>query len=170
MRFPPPSNGRPSDRTYHRLVAQRKALGAVAVAAIGAYALLRWKPFRVEIAGSSMRPTLEPGDWAVAVTARTIRRGTIVVVEHPDRPGLEMVKRVVAVPGDPALGGQTLGADELWVEGDAAADSTDSRQLGPVHRERVRGVVRLVYWPPGRRRIVRGRAASEGAATRSVRR
>jgi signal peptidase I len=154
MRLPPPSNGRPSDRTYHRLVAQRKALGAFAVVAAGAYVLLRWKPFRVEIAGWSMRPTLEPGDWALAVRTRTIRRGSVVVLEHPARPGSEMVKRVVAVPGDPLPGEPALGPGELWVEGDAARDSTDSRQLGPVGREHVRGVVRLVYWPPGRRRIV----------------
>jgi type IV secretory pathway protease TraF len=154
MCLPPPSNGRPSDRTYHRLLAQRKALGALAVVALGAYALLRWKPFRVEIAGASMRPALEPGEWALAFASRTIRRGAVVVVEHPARPGLEMVKRVVAVVGDPTPDGRTLGADELWVEGDATGESTDSRQLGPVGREHVRGVVRLVYWPPGRRRIV----------------
>jgi type IV secretory pathway protease TraF len=154
MGLPPPSNGRHSDRTYHRLRAQRKAIGALAVAGLGAYALLRWKPFRVEIAGSSMHPALEPGDWALAVAARTLRRGAVVVVEHPGRPGFEMVKRVVAVPGDLAPDGRTLGADELWVEGDAADGSTDSREFGPVGRGFVRGVVRLVYWPPGRRRIV----------------
>jgi signal peptidase I len=154
MGLPPPSNGRPSDRTYHRLLALRKALGALAIGAGSAFALLRWKRFRIEIAGSSMRPALEPGDWALAVTPRRIRRGAVVVVEHPGRPGFEMVKRVVAVPGDPMPGGRTLGADELWVEGDAAGDSTDSRQFGPVGCEHVRGLVRLIYWPPGRRRIV----------------
>lgn len=101
-----------------------------------------------------MRPALDPGDWALAVTARTIRRGAVVVVEHPGRPGFEMVKRVVAVPGDPMPDGRALGAGQLWVEGDAAGDSTDSRQFGPVGREHVRGVVLVVYWPPDRRRIL----------------
>jgi nickel-type superoxide dismutase maturation protease len=154
MGLPPPSNGRPSDRTYHRLRAERKAIAALAVAAMGAYALLRWKPFRVEVAGSSMHPALEPGDWALALAARTLRRGAVVVVEHPDRPGFELVKRLAAVPGDRAPDGRTLGPNQLWIEGDAADGSTDSREFGPVGRENVRGVVRLVYWPPGRRRIV----------------
>jgi hypothetical protein len=127
---------------------------APAVVAAGVYALLRWKPFRVEIAGASMRPTLEPGDWALAVRGGSIRRGAIVVLEHPDRPGFEMVKRVVSVPGDPTPGGFALGPGELWVEGDAAGDSTDSRRFGPVGRDLVRGTVRVIYWPPGRRRIV----------------
>jgi type IV secretory pathway protease TraF len=125
-----------------------------AVAAVSLYACLRWKPFRVEISGSSMRPALEPGEWAVAVRSRSVRPGSIVVVEHPGRPGFEMVKRVVAGPGDRVPGGPPLGPRELWVEGDAADASTDSRTFGPVRREHVKGVVRLVYWPAGRRRLV----------------
>jgi signal peptidase I len=154
MGVPPPSDGRPSVRTYHRLRAPRKALVALAAGAGGAYALLRWKPFRVEIAGPSMRPALEPGDWALAVATARVRRGSVVVVEHPRRPGFEMVKRVIAVPGDVAPEGRVLGPGEFWVEGDAPAESTDSRQFGPVGREHVKAAVRLVYWPPGRRRFV----------------
>ena len=44
-----------------------------------------------------MRPTLNPGDYVVASTGRTPGRGDIVVFEHPDRSGFEVVKRVVAV-------------------------------------------------------------------------
>lgn len=127
---------------------------ALAVVVGSAYALLRWRPFRVEISGSSMRPALAPGEWALATRSRWLRRGAVVVVEHPERLGLEMVKRVVAVSGDVAPSGRTLGPDELWVEGDAPDASTDSRRFGPVRREDVRGVVRLVYWPRGRRRLV----------------
>jgi type IV secretory pathway protease TraF len=77
-----------------------------------------------------------------------------VVVEHPTRPGFEMVKRVVAVPGDPAPDGRVLGADEFWVEGDSPGESTDSRHFGPVRREHVKAAVRAVYWPIERRRLV----------------
>jgi signal peptidase I len=154
MGLPPSSDGRPSDRTYHRLRATRKALVTLAVIAGTAYAFLRWKPFRVEIAGGSMRPSLEPGDWALAVATGRVRRGDVVVVEHPGRRGLEMVKRVVAVPGDRAPDGRILGGDEYWVEGDAPDESTDSRTFGPVGRGLFRGDVRLVYWPPERRRLL----------------
>ena len=117
-----------------------------------AYAFLRWKPFRVEIAGDSMRPALEPGDWALAVATTRIPRGAVVVVEHPDRPGFEIVKRVAALPGDLAPDGRILEQDRFWVQGDRLDRSTDSRAFGPVPRESVKAVVRLVYWPPERRR------------------
>ncbi len=102
-----------------------------------------------------MAPTLLPGDWALAVRRREVRRGEVVVVEHPKRPGLEMVKRVTGVPGDLAPDGRFLGPDELWVEGDYLARSTDSRHFGSVGRGNVKASVRLVYWPAPRRGVVR---------------
>lgn len=101
-----------------------------------------------------MRPALEPGDWAVAVAVARIGRGDVVVLEHPDRPGYEMVKRVRSIPGDVAPDGTVLAADAFWVEGDAPDESTDSRTFGPVQRSSVKGRVRLVYSPPDRRRFV----------------
>ena len=117
-----------------------------------AWAFLRWKPIRVEISGPSMRPALESGDWALAVAIGRIRRGSVVVVGHPRRPEFEMVKRVIAIPGDLAPGGRVLDHDEFWVEGDAPDESTDSRQFGPVLREHVKATVRVVYWPLERRK------------------
>jgi signal peptidase I len=127
---------------------------AVALAAVATWSYGRWRPFRVAIAGSSMTPALEPGDWALAVATSRIRRGSIVVVEHPERPGFEIVKRVLALPGDVAPDGRVLGDGDIWVEGDALDGSTDSRHFGPVARERVRGTIRLVYWPAARRRML----------------
>jgi signal peptidase I len=127
---------------------------AAAPITIVAWAFLRRRPFRVEVRGDSMRPALEPGDWAIAVVTPRVRRGTVIVVEHPDRPGYDIVKRAVALPGDLAPDGRVLDADAFWVEGDAADASTDSRSFGPVPRSSVRGRVRLVYWPPHRRRLV----------------
>ncbi len=101
-----------------------------------------------------MSPVLEPGDWALAARPTRVRRDGVVVLEHPGRPGFEIVKRVVAVPGDVAPDGRVLGADEYWVQGDALDESTDSRAFGPVGRSSLRGAVRLVYGPPGRRRLV----------------
>ena len=98
-----------------------------------------------------MLPTLFPGDWALAVATRRVRRGDVVVVEHPGRPGYEMVKRITAGPGD-RVADRTLDPDTWWVEGDLATGSTDSRQFGPVRREGLRGKVVLIYWPKERRR------------------
>ncbi len=101
-----------------------------------------------------MAPTLLPGDWALVAAPRRFVRGDVVVVEHPARPGYEMVKRLVGVPGDRA-DGRTLGAGEFWVEGDHEPASTDSRAFGPVRAEALTAKVLLVYWPPERRRRVR---------------
>ena len=116
-----------------------------------AYGFQRWRPFRVEVAGTSMRPTLEPGDWALAIRVRSVRRGDIVVVEHPERPGFELVKRVVHISGDVAPDGFEL-VDEIWVEGDEPEASSDSRRFGPLPIGRVRARVRWVWWPPERAR------------------
>jgi mitochondrial inner membrane protease subunit 1 len=96
-----------------------------------------------------MRPMLEPGDWAIAVVPGRLRRGDVVVVEHPDRPGFDLVKRAIGVPGDVAPDGFRL-IDAVWVEGDDPERSTDSREFGPVALARVRGRVRVVWWPPDR--------------------
>jgi type IV secretory pathway protease TraF len=93
-----------------------------------------------------MSPTLENGEYLFAVRARSVRRGSLVVVEHPNWPSHEMVKRVDAVPGDRAAG-RVLGPDEYWVTGDNSDRSTDSRSFGPVRREAIRGRVILRYWP-----------------------
>src|SRR5205823_1541430 len=124
----------------------------VAIAIVGAF--LRWKPFRVEVKGASMVPTLLPGDWALAVGARRLERGDVVVVEHPGRPGYEMVKRITAVPGEQPLDHRTLVTDEWWVEGDHKDGSTDSRHFGPVRRDHIKAKVLLVYWPNDRRRLL----------------
>ena len=130
------------------------AAAGVVVAAGLAWACLRFRPTRVAIEGPSMMPTLFPGDWALAVEARTYAPGDVVVVEHPGRPGYEMVKRIAAGPGS-VVGDRRLGPDEWWVLGDHEASSTDSRHLGPVHRDALRAKVALVYWPKERRGRVR---------------
>jgi nickel-type superoxide dismutase maturation protease len=135
-------------RTYHRCPQARKAILVALLAGIAAaYGFQWWRPFRVEVAGTSMLPTLEPGDWALAVRVRRLRRGDVVVIEHPERPGFELVKRVVHVPGDVTPDGSEL-VDEVWIEGDAPEASSDSGRFGPVPSALVRGRVRFVWWPP----------------------
>lgn len=60
-----------------------------------------------------------------------------------------------------------LGPDELFVLGDNAADSRDSRAWGPVAQERVLGRAELVVWPPSRMGRVLGAVprAEEAAST-----
>jgi len=96
-----------------------------------------------------MAPELEPGDWLVATRRARLRPGDLVVVEHPERPGFELVKRLAALPGD-SMGALVLGPDEYWVTGDRRGSSTDSTWFGPVGARNIRGVVRLRYRPLAR--------------------
>jgi signal peptidase I len=117
------------------------------LAALGAsVAMIR--PFRVEVAGRSMTPTLMPGDWLLATRAGRISRGSVVVLAHPSR-GLDLVKRVAGIPGD-EVDGRRLGPEEYLVVGDNLSASTDGRAFGRVPREAIEGVVRFRYHPrPG---------------------
>jgi inner membrane protease subunit 1 len=127
---------------------------ACATVVVAAWTFLRAKPSRIGIEGPSMAPTLLPGDWALVVPRRAYGRGDVVVVEHPGRPGYEMAKRITGVPGD-TVGERRLRDDEYWIEGDFAQASTDSPQDGPVTIGALKAKVLLVYWPSGRRHIVR---------------
>src|SRR4029077_20871922 len=75
-------------------------IAAAALVAAASYAFVRYRPARVAIEGVSMVPTLVPGDWVLVVTRERYERGDVVVVEHPHRPGYEIVKRITGVPGD----------------------------------------------------------------------
>lgn len=116
------------------------------LAALAGAAWLRWRPFRFQVVGESMSPTLRDGEWGLAVAPRRVRRGDVVVVEDPRRPGFELVKRVTAAPGDLGPDGAPLDG-RYWVEGDRAEASTDSRAFGPIEAGAIRGRAVLVWWP-----------------------
>jgi len=90
-----------------------------------------------------MHPALLPGDWCIAVRARRVHPGDVVILGRPDRPELEVVKRIERAEGE-----------EWFVLGENSAVSTDSRHFGPVATSAIRGRLRLVYWPPRRWRLV----------------
>ena len=150
-----------TETTYHR---RRRGLIALLGALAAGLLVLRVRPFRAVVQGSSMEPALADGDVVLALGGRTPRTGDVVVVEHPDRAGFELVKRVAGAPGDVVdllRNGSRLshplpmGAGEWFVVGDAPGRSTDSRSFGPVARGDVRGVVVFVLAPAGRRGWVR---------------
>ena len=118
---------------------KRSGLAFVGVAVVAfARACRGWFPVRVE--GTSMLPTLRPRDLLAVRPLRPgePRVGQLVVVRREE---IEIVKRVSAT------GGQGPAADEIWLTGDNAAASTDSRTTGPAARGDLIGVVRARYKP-----------------------
>ncbi len=97
-----------------------------------------------------MEPALSPGDWVLAWRRPgRLRRGDVIVLEHPQRPGFELVKRVAAAAGELLPGTDvSLAAAEIWVMGDnPGAGSVDSRHFGAVPLEQVRARVLARYRP-----------------------
>ncbi len=124
-----------------------------------------------------MGPALLPGDYVLARrSGATFLLGDIVIYPHPSQPDLELVKRVVGLPGttvtidrgttmidgavlpepwaepDPADDGVWhVARDEIFVMGDQRRRSSgDSRRVGPLPVSQVPWTVRARYWPPRR--------------------
>ena len=98
---------------------------------IGNWLLGRFKRFRV--AGLSMDPTLANGQTVLvnpkAYKTRTPKPGQVVLVQLPSTEN-PCIKRIAAI--------SDKGLD---LRGDNASHSTDSRQLGPIPVENLRGQV-----------------------------
>ena len=140
----------------------RKLLLRIISAVPGLYSLVAFVTARrVTVHGWSMAPTLIPGErllfYRLAYVRRRPRTGEIVLVAHPLRPRLRMVKRVTAVPGQ-TVGGlmhpRVLAKGEYWVEGDNSDASTDSREFGPVSRREILGRAWVRYWPTERWKVL----------------
>ncbi|MGA9351634.1 MAG: signal peptidase I [Anaerolineae bacterium] len=126
--------------------------------------------------GPSMQPNLYRGYRVMAEKVsyhlHPPHRGDVVIV---DRPGNEvsLIKRVVALPGEtvevrgghvfidgqpieepwvtnfggPSYPPTVVPPDHVFILGDNRSNSRDSRAIGPVPMDTIKGRVWLVYWP-----------------------
>ena len=133
------------------------------------------------IQGQSMEPTLHDQEFIlvdkVAYLLRPPARGDVIVFQFPRDPQEDLVKRIIAVPGDvisvinqavivngvtlhepyinkddpynpyPSFRNRIIEPDEYFVMGDNRGDSDDSRDWGLVPRQNIIGRVAAVYWP-----------------------
>ncbi|MFD7920133.1 nickel-type superoxide dismutase maturation protease [Streptomyces sp. NPDC059740] len=90
-----------------------------------------------EVHNPSMVPTLNPGDRLVVRYGAPVRPGDVVVVRHPFRQDLLIVKRAV----ERREGG-------WWVRGDNPFVENDSREFGTVPDELVVARALLRLRPP----------------------
>lgn len=107
---------------------------------------------------------------------RNPQRGDVIVFEAPDQPKLDRVKRVIGLAGEtvevksdgsvyingafleePYLPENHAGASGIWtvpegqyfVMGDNRRVSYDSREVGPVPKDKIIGKAWIIIWPIG---------------------
>ena len=128
------------------------AAAFLGLGAVGGAALLL-ATRRMVVEGRSMLPAYAPGDRVLVSRVAYLRSkpqvGDVVVVRQPGGDGRIDLKRIAAGPGGSVSssqdGARILGPDEWSVLGDNAAESTDSRHLGPVRTRDIAGKVLLRY-------------------------
>ncbi len=153
------------------------SIGVVLLAAAAMRGVVR----RFEIREASMEPALQSGDWVVAKRRNgPLQRGDIVVLDDPTGTGLNLVKRVIGVPGERigieagrvTVNGAVLAdrwangvtepngqwvipADHVWVLGDNRVLSrSDGRLFGPTPVDDVHWQVVARYWPSARSGVI----------------
>jgi signal peptidase I len=113
----------------------RRAISVVVIAAVIARVLrtIGAPPVsRYIVDGTSMEPAFRAGDRVLvsrlAYRRRDPRAGEVVVLRDPERAGHVLLKRVAVAPD----GGDVVAASGVFVLGDNAAESRDSRAFGAV--------------------------------------
>lgn len=166
-----------SAKRRERFWQRRVGPGLVIVIILGVVILRGWFIEGVIVGGTSMAPTLHDGERLLVLKkvyspGYLPARGTIVIFEDPLEGGIA-VKRVIAKPGEllgvygtqvyvdghkliepyaqvstPELVQGIVPQGTVWLMGDNRANSSDSRQYGPVRLSAIRGKAVLVMWPP----------------------
>ena len=166
-------------RLRHRAVYQRTLRGTIAVllvvAAISVLVATLWMPV-LQIYGSSMSPTLEPGQIVISIKNKQLKTGEIAAFWQGNK---LLIKRAIAGPGqwvdidangvvtvdgetldEPYLNEVSLGncdielphqvAESHWFfMGDNRETSVDSRtaSIGDISEDQIEGQIVFRIWP-----------------------
>jgi len=147
------------------------------VAALVISALFQVTVASFKVYGSSMLPNIQPGEYVMVSKAAYFvhppERGEVIVFHSPHNPNSDLIKRIIALPGDTvevkdgtvfvndtplvepyiseppkyAYPHQKILADYYFVLGDNRNNSSDSHKGWTVPRENIVGRAWLTYWP-----------------------
>ncbi len=123
----------------------------------------------IVVSGPSMQPTLDGGEVMILNKRGTLDRFDVVVVDNVTE---DIIKRIIAMPGETIsceegivyVNGRrqdesyskgitysfekiTLADDEYFVMGDNRQDSKDSRVIGPIKKDMIKGTTNLIILP-----------------------
>ena len=134
----------------------------------------------VKVVGASMEPNLHHGQYLVVSKIsywfHSPKRGDVIVFHSPQNPDQDIIKRVIATPGETVeikggkvyidgrpleesyiaeeprynLPPQQVPEDSYFVLGDNRNQSSDSHVWGVVPRENIVGKAWICYWPPSK--------------------
>jgi hypothetical protein len=110
----------------------------------------------VEVRGSSMAPTLLPGDRLIVIRASP-RAGDVVLARDPGDAERELVKRVARI-----------GPAGIRLHGDNPLASTDARAFGALAPALVAWRAVLRYWPLDRAGPIAAAPVEEGGESASA--
>ncbi len=152
--------------------------------ALAVFALFHVTVGSFKVYGTSMLPGTEEGDYIMVNKAAYFlnepKHGDIIVFHSPQNPGSDLIKRVIAVPGDTVeirdnkvllndtplaepytlepfhylMMPQEIPADNYFVLGDNRNNSADSRKGWTVPQKNIIGKTWITYWPPYRWRLI----------------
>ncbi|KAJ6519544.1 signal peptidase I family protein [Mycena sanguinolenta] len=125
------------------------------------------------MAGPSMLPTLaNEGElvvenrWSHRMHPESLRRGDLITFRSPLDRNRIVCKRVIGFPGDiicvdptgqkaPSTEHVEVPKGHIWVMGDNASMSRDSRDYGPISMGLIEGRLSARVWPPSKFTIFR---------------
>jgi len=138
-----------------------------------------------KVYGSSMLPGIEQGDYILVSKATYFlgepQRGDIIVLHSPQDPNTDLIKRIIALPGDTVkikdntvfvndtalvepytlepphylLLPEEIPAGNYFVLGDNRNNSSDSHRGWTLPRKNIIGKAWITYWPPYRWRTMK---------------
>jgi signal peptidase I len=151
---------------------------------IAVFALFHITIGSFKVYGTSMLPTVEEGEYIMVSKAayffKEPQRGDIIVFDSPQDSRTDLIKRIIALPGDtveirdgkvivngtPVAEPYTLEppnylvlpeeipAGHYFVLGDNRNNSSDSHRGWTVPRQNIVGKTWITYWPPYRWRLI----------------